>query len=149
VLNQTVEAFGGPKASSVLFEVGIEASEALPLLLFIGIGAMIDFGPLLSNPKMFSSAPPHSLVSSSPSQLQCCSALTCVTPPPSASSALRTAHLNLSFTGTQIQLHRPDRRGCYSYMALVPIIQPFAIKLVTTKKDRSIGCPTTPRMSAA
>ena len=31
----------------------IEASEALPLLLFIGIGAMIDFGPLLSNPKMF------------------------------------------------------------------------------------------------
>lgn len=36
-----------------LFKVGIEASEALPLLLFIGIGAMIDFGPLLSNPKMF------------------------------------------------------------------------------------------------
>ena len=36
-----------------LFNVGIEASEAMPLLLFIGIGAMIDFGPLLSNPKMF------------------------------------------------------------------------------------------------
>ncbi|MBQ9964097.1 MAG: sodium ion-translocating decarboxylase subunit beta, partial [Clostridia bacterium] len=36
-----------------LFKVGIEASEALPLILFIGIGAMIDFGPLLSNPKMF------------------------------------------------------------------------------------------------
>ena len=36
-----------------LFESGIEASEAFPLLLFIGIGAMIDFGPLLSNPKMF------------------------------------------------------------------------------------------------
>ena len=35
-----------------LFETTIEASEALPLLLFIGIGAMIDFGPLLSNPKM-------------------------------------------------------------------------------------------------
>ena len=35
-----------------LFDVGIEASEAMPLLLFIGIGAMIDFGPLLSNPKM-------------------------------------------------------------------------------------------------
>ena len=30
-----------------LFETGIEASEAFPLLLFIGIGAMIDFGPLL------------------------------------------------------------------------------------------------------
>ena len=36
-----------------LFEVGIEASEAMPILLFIGIGAMIDFGPLLANPKMF------------------------------------------------------------------------------------------------
>ena len=36
-----------------LFEVGIEASEAMPILLFIGIGAMIDFGPLLSQPVMF------------------------------------------------------------------------------------------------
>lgn len=36
-----------------LFKIGIEASEAMPLLLFVGIGAMIDFGPLLSNPKMF------------------------------------------------------------------------------------------------
>ena len=36
-----------------LFNVGIEASEAMPLLLFIGIGCMIDFGPLLTNPKLF------------------------------------------------------------------------------------------------
>ncbi len=36
-----------------LFEAGIEVSEAFPLLLFIGIGAMIDFGPLLSQPIMF------------------------------------------------------------------------------------------------
>ena len=36
-----------------LFDIGIEASEAMPLLLFIGIGAMIDFGPLLANPKFF------------------------------------------------------------------------------------------------
>ena len=35
-----------------LFEVGIEASEAMPILLFIGIGAMMDFGPLLTNPKL-------------------------------------------------------------------------------------------------
>ena len=35
-----------------LYNVGIGASEAFPLLLFVGIGAMIDFGPLLSNPKM-------------------------------------------------------------------------------------------------
>ena len=35
-----------------LFNVGIHAAEAMPLLLFVGVGAMIDFGPLLSNPKM-------------------------------------------------------------------------------------------------
>ena len=39
-------------AISTLFDAGI-ANELFPLLLFIGIGAMIDFGPLLSNPKMF------------------------------------------------------------------------------------------------
>ena len=33
-----------------LFNVGIESAEAFPLLLFIGIGAMIDFGPLISKP---------------------------------------------------------------------------------------------------
>ena len=38
---------------SSLFKVGIEVSEAMPLLLFIGIGCMIDFGPLLTNPKLF------------------------------------------------------------------------------------------------
>ena len=40
------------EAIETLFHAGI-ASELFPLLLFIGIGAMIDFGPLLSNPKMF------------------------------------------------------------------------------------------------
>jgi len=34
------------------FEVGIESAEMMPLLLFIGIGAMIDFGPLLANPRL-------------------------------------------------------------------------------------------------
>ena len=53
VLNQMVEGIGESHGIiQWLFETTIEASEALPLLLFIGIGAMIDFGPLLSNPKM-------------------------------------------------------------------------------------------------
>ena len=53
-LNQVMEGVGEVHGIvQWLFEVGIEASEAMPLLLFIGIGAMIDFGPLLSNPKMF------------------------------------------------------------------------------------------------
>ena len=54
VLNQVMEGAGETHGIiQWLFEVGIETSEAFPLLLFIGIGAMIDFGPLLSNPKMF------------------------------------------------------------------------------------------------
>ena len=53
-LNQFMEGVGETHGIvQWLFETGIEASEAFPLLLFIGIGAMIDFGPLLSNPKMF------------------------------------------------------------------------------------------------
>ena len=54
VINQVTEGVGETRGIiQWLFETGIEASEALPLLLFIGIGAMIDFGPLLANPKMF------------------------------------------------------------------------------------------------
>ena len=44
------DATGGTGIIEWLFKVGIEASEALPLLLFIGIGAMIDFEPLIVNP---------------------------------------------------------------------------------------------------
>ena len=44
---------GAAEVIAHLFELGIAGHELFPLLLFIGIGAMIDFGPLLSNPKMF------------------------------------------------------------------------------------------------
>src|SRR5574344_1389136 len=51
VVNQFINGVG--ETSGIiewLFNVGINASEAMPLLLFIGIGAMIDFGPLLAQP---------------------------------------------------------------------------------------------------
>ena len=54
VIDQVLEGVGNtPGIIEWLFNVGIEASEVMPILLFIGIGAMIDFGPLLSNPIMF------------------------------------------------------------------------------------------------
>lgn len=54
VLNQVLDGVGETNGIiEWLFHVGIEASEAMPILLFIGIGAMIDFGPLLSKPIMF------------------------------------------------------------------------------------------------
>ena len=54
VLNQFVEGVGETNGIiQWLYEIGIEASEALPIILFIGIGAMIDFGPLLARPILF------------------------------------------------------------------------------------------------
>ena len=54
VINQVTEGIGETQGIiQWLFETTISASEALPILLFIGIGAMIDFGPLLSQPIMF------------------------------------------------------------------------------------------------
>jgi len=50
----------------VLYEAGI-STELLPLLIFIGVGAMIDFSPLLSQPRMVLLAPPDSSASSAPS----------------------------------------------------------------------------------
>ena len=116
VLNQMVAGVGESQGIiQWLFETTIEASEALPLLLFIGIGAMIDFGPLLSTPKMFlfgaADGPTSILVS-------------------------QVLHSN--YIG-------PIAVAAYSYMALVPIIQPFAIKLVTTKKDRAMHMPYNPK----
>ena len=53
VIDQTMEGIGPVRGIiDWMFDIGIEASEALPILLFIGIGAMIDFGPLLANPKL-------------------------------------------------------------------------------------------------
>ena len=93
VLNQVMEGAGETHGIiQWLFEVGIETSEAFPLLLFIGIGAMIDFGPLLSNPKMFLFGAAAqfgiflTIVPGGPA-----GASRSPTPPPSASSARPTA----------------------------------------------------------
>lgn len=51
-LDQVFNGIAQEGPISVLFRAGID-NELFPLLLFIGIGAMIDFGPLISNPKMF------------------------------------------------------------------------------------------------
>ena len=122
-----------------LFEVGIEASEAFPLLLFIGIGAMIDFGPLLSNPKMFlfgAAGPvrhfPHHCPGGPawlPDHRRRLYRIIGAADGPT--SILVSQVLKSNYIG-------PIAVAAYSYMALVPIIQPAAIKLVTTKKERAI-----------
>jgi oxaloacetate decarboxylase beta subunit len=129
-----------------LFETGIEASEAMPLLLFIGIGAMIDFGPLLSNPKMFLFGAAAqfgifftvSIAVLLGFDLVDAASIGIIGAADGPTSILVSQVLKSKYVG-------PIAVAAYSYMALVPIIQPMAIKMVTTKKERQIKMPYNPK----
>ena len=140
VLNQMMEGAGETHGIiQWLFEVGIETSEAFPLLLFIGIGAMIDFGPLLSNPKMFLFGAAAQfgifltivLAALLGFEIKDAASLGIIGAADGPTSILVSQVLGSNYIG-------PIAVAAYSYMALVPIIQPAAIKLVTTKKERAI-----------
>ena len=140
VLNQVMEGVGETHGIiQWLFEIGIEASEAFPLLLFIGIGAMIDFGPLLSNPKMFLFGAAAqfgifmtiALATLLGFDIKDAASIGIIGAADGPTSILVSQVLKSNYIG-------PIAVAAYSYMALVPIIQPAAIKLVTTKKERAI-----------
>lgn len=128
-----------------LFETGIEASEAFPLLLFIGIGAMIDFGPLLSNPKMFlfGAAAQFGIfftivvAAFLGFDIRDAASIGIIGAADGPTSILVSQVLKSNYIG-------PIAVAAYSYMALVPIIQPMAVKAVTTKKERMIKMPYQP-----
>ena len=125
-----------------LFEVGISASEAMPILLFIGIGAMIDFGPLLANPKLFLCGAAAQagifltilLAAALGFDMKDAASIGIIGAADGPTSILVSQVLHSNYVGAIAV-------AAYSYMALVPIIQPFAIKLVTTKKDRAMRMP--------
>lgn len=122
-----------------LFKVGIEASEAMPLLLFIGIGAMIDFGPLLTNPKLFILGGAAQLgifvtlilASLIGFPLNDSASIAIIGAADGPTSILVAQKLFSNFVG-------PIMVVAYSYMALVPIVQPAVVRLCTTKKERRI-----------
>ena len=122
-----------------LFEVGIEASEAMPILLFIGIGAMIDFGPLLARPKMFlfGAAAQFGIFAAIVVavllgfDLKDAASIGMIGAADGPTSILVSQVLGSNFVG-------PIAVVAYSYMALVPIIQPVVIKTITTKKESMI-----------
>lgn len=127
---------------SWLYDTGIAASEALPLLLFIGIGAMIDFGPLLSKPFMFlfGAAAQFGIFAA----LLLAVSLGFSLPDAASIGIIGAADGPTALLVSQV-LHSnyigAIAVAAYSYMALVPIVQPLAIKLVTTKKERCIRMP--------
>ena len=122
-----------------LFDVGIEAAEVFPLLLFIGIGAMIDFGPLLSNPKLFFFGAAAQLgifltlilATLCGFELKDAAATAIIGAADGPTAILVANKLQSNYLGAILV-------AAYSYMALVPIIQPITIKLCTTKKERAI-----------
>lgn len=147
VLNQTMVGIGETHGIiEWLFETTIEASEALPILLFIGIGAMIDFGPLLSQPIMFlfGAAAQFGIFFAicvavlMGFDLKDAASIGIIGAADGPTSILVSQILRSNYIGAIAV-------AAYSYMALVPIIQPFAIRLVTTKKERQIRMEYSPK----
>ena len=146
VLNQVLPGIGETQGIvQWLFEVGIEKSEALPILLFIGIGAMIDFGPLLSNPIMFLFGAAAqfgifftiTVATLLGFDLKDAASIGIIGAADGPTSILVSQILNSKYIGAIAV-------AAYSYMALVPLVQPVAIRLVTTKKERLIRMPYNP-----
>ncbi len=135
-------AIGEEGALTTLYEAGI-ANELFPLILFIGIGAMIDFGPVLSNPKLmlFGAAAQFGIF------FTLCAASMFFDPNDAASIAIIGAADGPTAIVVAQQLGSKYLGAimvaAYSYMALVPVIQPPIIKLCTTKKERMIRMPYT------
>ena len=138
VITQEIEGVLEEGAFSTLFNAGI-ANELFPLILFIGIGAMIDFGPLLSNPKLmlFGAAAQFgifftlSMACLFGFELKDAAAIGIIGAADGPSSIFAAQYFGSNYEGAIMV-------AAYSYMALVPIIQPPVIKVITSKKERLI-----------
>lgn len=125
----------------VLFNSGI-ANQIFLLLLFIGIGAMCDFTPLLTNPRMmlFGAAAQFgifftlSLACLLGFDIRDAASVGIIGAADGPTSIFVANYYNSKYVGAIVV-------AAYSYMALVPIIQPPVIRLVTTRKERLIRMP--------
>ena len=130
----------------MIYETGI-ATGIFPLLIFMGVGAMTDFGPLIANPKtgllgaaaqfgIFSTLIGAILLSQGFTginfSLQDSAAIAIIGGADGPTSIFLASHLSPRLLGSIAV-------AAYSYMALVPIIQPPIMRLLTTKKERKIG----------
>ena len=134
-----VEGTGVQHVLDTLFSIGIDGAELFPLMLFIGIGAMIDFTPLLSNPKLmiFGAAAQFgifftlALASLLGYDLRDAASISIIGAADGPTSIFVATELGSKYLGAIMV-------AAYSYMALVPLIQPPIIKLCTTKAERKI-----------
>lgn len=130
---------------SVLYNAGI-ATELFPLLIFVGVGAMIDFSPLLAQPRMallgaagqfgiFGTLILAIALGFPLNQAASIGVIGAIDGPTSIFVATKLAP----------ELLAPIAVAAYSYMSLIPIIQPPLMKLLTTKKERMIRMEYTPK----
>ena len=130
---------GAKETIDYLFEIGINSNELMPLILFIGIGAMIDFEPLLTNPKLmlFGAAAQFGIfftlcmASLFGFDLRDAASVAIIGAADGPTSIFVANTLGSSYTAAIMV-------AAYSYMALIPMIQPPVMKLLTTKKERAI-----------
>ena len=129
---------GAAEVLETLFRAGI-ANELFPLLLFIGIGAMIDFEPLLQNPKLmlFGAAAQFGIFFTFAMaallgfDIRDAASIAVIGAADGPTSIFVANFLNSQYLG-------PIIVAAYSYMALVPIVQPPVIRALTTKHERRI-----------
>jgi len=126
----------------IIYNMGI-ANEFFPLLIFMGVGAMTDFGPLLANPKtaLLGGAAQFGIFGSLVGavmigfDLQTASAISIIGGADGPTSIFIAHRLAPEMLGTIAV-------AAYSYMALVPVIQPPIMKALTTDAERRIKMPT-------
>ena len=131
--------------SKVLYDAGIK-TELFPLLIFVGVGAMIDFSPLLAQPRMvllgaagqfgiFGTLILAIVLGFPLNQAASIGVIGAIDGPTSIFVATKLAP----------ELLAPIAVAAYSYMSLIPIIQPPLMRLLTTKKERLIQMEYAPK----
>lgn len=129
----------------VIYDAGI-ANELFPLLIFVGVGAMIDFSPLLAQPRMvllgaagqfgiYGTLILALLLGFPMNEAASIGAIGAIDGPTAIFVSGRLAP----------NLLAPIAVAAYSYMSLIPIIQPPIMKLLTTRKERLIRMDYAPR----
>jgi oxaloacetate decarboxylase beta subunit len=129
----------------LLYRFGI-ATELFPLLIFMGVGAMTDFGPLLENPKM-------ALLGAAGQLGIFCTLMLALLLGFELNEAASIGIIGAIdgptaiFVSTKLAPHLlgPIAVAAYSYMSLVPIIQPPVMRLLTTDAERKVHMPYTQR----
>ncbi|MFO7154368.1 MAG: sodium ion-translocating decarboxylase subunit beta, partial [Caldicoprobacter oshimai] len=138
-LSAVLEYEGAPGVLKILFDAGIQ-TELFPVLIFIAVGAMIDFTPLLANPKMlfFGAAAQFGIFATiviallvGADSLKVASAIGIIGAADGPTAIFVASKFAQKYLG-------PITVAAYSYMSLVPIVQPPVIRLLTTKEERMI-----------